>query len=120
MANIENLKVWNDAIELSVNIYKLMTSDNKLNSDYWLKDQIQRSSVSIASNIAEWADRDTQKEFSRFLYIARWSCSELKTQLTIIKELNYIQEEQFEKLNKQIIEIHKMINWMLKTVSKNL
>jgi four helix bundle protein len=53
MSNIENLKVWNDAIELSVNVYKLMASDNKLNNDYGLKDQIQRASVSIASNIAE-------------------------------------------------------------------
>ncbi len=115
MANIENLKVWNDAIELSVNIYKLMTSDNKLNSDYWLKDQIQRSSVSIASNIAEWADRESDKEYMRFLYIARWSCSELKTQIIIAERIYWIDTT---IIKQDIISIHKMLNSLIRSIAK--
>lgn len=120
MPVIENINVRNKAIELSKEIYLFCKENNYIKNDFSLKDQLQRSAVSIASNIAEWADRDTQKDFLRFLYIARWSCSELKTQITIIKELDYIEIEYFERLNKQIIETHKMINWMIKTISNNL
>ena len=66
--------------------------------DFWLKDQIQRSSVSIASNIAEWNDRETDWEFIRFLYIARWSLSELKTQIIISNEIWYLNKDIFEKI----------------------
>jgi four helix bundle protein len=64
-----------------------MNSNVYIQKDFALKDQIQRASVSVASNIAEGADRGTQKEFNRFLYIARGSCSELKTQMVIVKKL---------------------------------
>jgi four helix bundle protein len=87
MANYEKLNIRQNAVELSVDIYKFMNNNSDIKKDFALKDQIQRSSVSIASNIAEGADRGTQKEFNRFLYIARGSCSELRTQMLIIQKL---------------------------------
>jgi len=87
MSKVENLTIWHKEIDLSVCIYTL-TKDNKdLKHDFGLKDQIQRASVSIGSNIAEGCDRNTSKDFARFLYIARGSCSELKTQVLIISKL---------------------------------
>jgi four helix bundle protein len=76
--------------------------------------------LSIPSNIAEWADRWSQKEFVRFLFIARWSCSELKTQFHILKELEYITIKDFENIMKELIEIHKMINAFIKKINSHL
>jgi four helix bundle protein len=84
MSNYEKLNIRQNAVDLSVDVYKFMNSNVYIQKDFALKDQIQRASISIASNIAEGADRGTQKEFNRFLYIARGSCSELKTQIVIV------------------------------------
>jgi len=81
-----------------------------------MKDQIQRSATSIASNIAEWNDRQSDKEFIRYLIIARGSTSELKTQLYIIEE--DIPKDTFTELSKEIIGIHKMLNSFIKTLNK--
>ncbi len=120
MANYEKLNIRQNAVELSVDIYKFMNNNSDIKKDFALKDQIQRSSVSIASNIAEGADRGTQKEFNRFLYIARGSCSELRTQMLIIQKLWYISESDFVSFDKKIVDLHKMINGMIQRVWKNI
>jgi len=74
----------------------------------------------MASNIAEGADRETQKELIRFLYVSRGSCSELKTQLYILKELDYIEQLQFDEIIGELVQIHKMINAFIKKASQNL
>ena len=71
----EDLNVWKESVKLSVNIYKAL----KNCKDFGLRDQIQRSAVSIPSNISEGFDRKGNKEFIQFLYIAKGSCSELRT-----------------------------------------
>lgn len=76
----EDLLIWKNAMDLCVNIYELAKSIK----DFSLKDQIQRAAVSVPSNIAEGFDRGTNKEFIRFLYIAKGSCSEVRTQLIIM------------------------------------
>lgn len=68
----KELKVWQKAKDLAVDIYRL-TTEGELNSDYGLRDQIRRSAISIASNIAEGDERDTDKESVRFFYIAKGS-----------------------------------------------
>jgi len=117
MGNIENLKVWNESIDLAKNIYLFVENTPRLKQNFWLRDQLQRSVVSIWSNIAEWWNRWSSKDFTKFLYIARWSCSELKTQLIIIKEIWYIDEVIFRKLIEQIEYVHKMINWLIKSLN---
>ena len=118
MPILENIRVRQEAVELAQMIYKFCKENKNISGDYWLRDQLQRSSVSIASNIAEWNDRESNKEFLRFLYIARWSCSELKTQLYIIKWLWYVLEKEFDNLIGKNIKIHKMLNWMIKSIKE--
>lgn len=109
MSNVENLKVREKSIELATQIYAL-TKEWK---DFWLSNQMQRSAVSIWSNLAEWCDRETDKEYIRFVYIARWSCAELKTQLIIASKVWYIDDNQFPQLKDLIEHIHKMLNWLI-------
>ncbi|SHI53003.1 four helix bundle protein [Lutispora thermophila] len=68
--SFKDLKVWQDAKQLAVEIYNV-TNDDTFNKNYSLRDQIQRSVVSVASNIAEGCERDSDKEFVRFLNIAK-------------------------------------------------
>ena len=84
----EDLNVWKENVRLSVNIYKSL--DNC--KDYGLRDQLERSSVWIPSNISEGFDRKGNKEFIQYLYIAKGSCSELRTQLYIAMKTGIIEE----------------------------
>lgn len=113
---LENIDVWNKAVGLAKDIRKLCKENNNLKNDYGIKDQIQRSATIIASNIAEGKDRNSDKDFIRFLTIARWSTSELKTQLYIIQD--DIDPILFNKLLEETTTIHKMINWLIKTITK--
>ena len=107
MHKIEELKIWQKSIELKTLVYKVVA---KLPSDekYGLTSQIKRSSVSIASNIAEGAGRNSKKEFKHFLSIANGSSYELQTQLILTKELQLISIELIEPILSLIIEIQKM------------
>ena len=115
---VEQLEVRKKWIELAKNVYILIKNSTEFAKDFWLRDQIQRCAVSIPSNIAEWWSRWTDKEFIRFLCISRWSCSELKTQLIIAKEIWYITEETYNILDEEIKNIHKMINWLINRISR--
>ena len=97
MGNFQKLRVWQLAKELAVKIYKL-TSTSTLSKDYGLKDQIQRSAVSIPANIAEGDELGTDKQSIRHFYIARGSSAELQTLIIIAKEINYIESEMMENL----------------------
>ncbi len=101
----EDLTVWQEAMDLAEMVYKAM----KNCKDYGFRDQIQRSSVSVPSNIAEGFDRQTNKEFIQFLYIAKGSCSELRTQLYLAKRFEYINENEIPAL----IELSKKVSSML-------
>lgn len=84
----EDLDVWKESIRLTISIYKKLTKCK----DYGLKNQIQRSAVSIPSNIAEGYDRGTNKEYINFLNISKGSCAELRTQLYIANEIEILQK----------------------------
>ncbi len=103
--SFEDLNVWKESISLTLDIYKYLRKCR----DYGLRDQLQRSAVSIPSNIAEGYERDTNKEFIRFLYIAKGSSAELRTQLYIAIEINIIEK----KLEIQLIDRTKKISSML-------
>lgn len=91
----EDLIVWKNAIELTNIIYKL-TNGYKFKKDYGLSDQIRRSSVSIVSNIAEGFERGTKHEFINYLFIAKGSCGETRSQVYIAYNQGYINKEEFE------------------------
>ena len=87
--SFEDLDVWKRACRLAVRIYELL-KDCK---DFGMKDQMTRASVSIPSNIAEGAERDSKAEFIRFLHIAKGSAAELRTQAYIARKIGILAEE---------------------------
>jgi len=87
--SFESLEIWKESMQLCVQIYELMQNCR----DFGFKDQIQRAAVSVPSNIAEGFERQTNKEFIQFLFIAKGSCGEVRTHLYLAKALKYIENE---------------------------
>lgn len=115
-SKFENLKVWKRSQELAVFIYKI-TAKGLLSKDYGLRDQMRRAAVSIASNIAEGDERDTDKESVRFFYIAKGSLAELRTQLKIVFDIGYIDKKDYAETNLECIEIGRMLWGLIKARS---
>jgi four helix bundle protein len=90
-----------------------------ISKDFGLRDQIRRSAVSIASNIAEGDERETDKESVRFFYIAKGSLAELRTQLMIALEIGYLDKDEFAKIELDCSEIGKMLGGIIKHRSGN-
>jgi four helix bundle protein len=108
---LDDLVMWQKAIQLAVAVYKI---DNaQLIKDFSFRDQIRKAAVSVSSNIAEGFGRGGNSEFVQFLSIAKGSLYELKTQLIIALEIDYITKTQFEELNEVIEEISKLIAGMM-------
>ena len=78
----KDLIVWQKAKDLAIKVYEA-SEEGDFNRDFGLRDQVRRSAVSIASNLAEGDERDTDKESVRFFYIAKGSLAELRTQIEI-------------------------------------
>lgn len=93
----EELEVWQGAREITNLVYKLSGS-GAFSKNYGLRDQMQRSAVSIMSNIAEGFESRTQSLFIDFLGRARGSAGELRSQLFVAYDCNYIQQDDFQKL----------------------
>lgn len=93
----KDLVVWRKAKDLAVLVYQL-AENGSLGRDIWLRDQICRSAVSIASNIAEGDERDTDREAVRFFHIAKGSLAELRTQIQIACEAGRLNQELFDGL----------------------
>ena len=106
MHNLKELKVWNKAIELATEVYQI-TADFPKEEKYGLTAQIRRSAVSVPSNIAEGADRNSNKEFNHFLGISNGSSYELQTQLIISRNLDLI-DARVDQVLDQIDQIQKM------------
>jgi four helix bundle protein len=118
MHNLQELKIWNKAIDLSVEVYQA-TSDFPADERFGLISQSRRAAVSIPSNIAEGAGRNSKKEFANFLGIANGSSYELQTQLIISNKLNLLNNDILENLLKQIDELQKMNYAFQKTLLNN-
>lgn len=106
--NFRELKVWQKSVTLCKLIYEVTDSFPPAEK-YGLKSQIQRSAVSIPSNIAEGSGRVGKKEFQHFLSIANGSAFELETQLVLAKDFNFINEENYLNITILLTEIEKMI-----------
>jgi four helix bundle protein len=91
----EDLICWQRGRELTKEIYKTFSNCR----DYGFRDQIQRAAVSVASNIAEGFERGTKQEFLNYLYIAKGSAGEVRTQLYIAFDIGYLNIEKFKYLN---------------------
>jgi four helix bundle protein len=110
----EDIKAWHKAQDLAVDVY--CTCRNL--KDYGFKDQICRAVVSISNNIAEGFDRSSDADFSRFLYIAIGSCSEVKSMLYLAERLEYINAESKSIYLAKADEISKIIRGLIKSLKK--
>ena len=110
MDALENLDVWKRSCCLSVELYKLL-SDCR---DFGFRDQVTRSALSVPSNIAEGYERDSSKEFSRFLKIAKCSCGELRTQLYIGTAAGFIEKAKAPQMIQEAAEISRMLQGLIK------
>ena len=112
--SFEDLEVWQRACRLAVEIFEEFRSCDFIN----LKNQIERSALSIPSNIAEGAERGGVKEFSQFLKIAKGSCGELRTQLYIAAKLKSLESQKSKSLIAESKEISAMIEGLRKSITK--
>ncbi len=108
----EELLVWQKAQDLAVTIYKTF----KANKDFSFGDQIKRASVSISNNIAEGFDRNSNADFSRFLYFSLASNSEVRSMLYLSIRLNYIEEKQAQICIENTNEISRMLYGLIKSL----
>ena len=113
----KSLKVWQKSKDLAVYIYQI-TNNGIFNKDYGLRDQIRRAAVSIASNIAEGDERETDKEAVRYFYIAKGSSAEVLTQATIAYEIGYMEQATFSETERKCIEISSMLSKLISVRSK--
>jgi len=117
MNNFRELKVWQKArvhTKDTYNILKHFPDDEK----FGLTSQIKRASISISSNIAEGAGRNSDADFSRFLDIALGSCFEVDSQFTLAFDLEFINKEEYEKIINSIFEIERMLIGLIKSMRK--
>jgi four helix bundle protein len=108
---------WQKARELTKLIYTLTRKD-AFKTDFGLKDQIQRSSVSVMSNIAEGFGRGGNNEFVQFLFVAKGSVSEVKSQLYVAMDLGYISDKEFQTTYALTEEISRMANAFIKSIKR--
>jgi len=106
--NFKELNVWQEAKNFAVFVCKVTMKFPKTEM-YGITSQINRAVVSISSNIAEGAGRNSNKDFSRFIHIALGSSFELETQLMIAYELSFIEEQSFQILIEKLNKIQKML-----------
>jgi four helix bundle protein len=116
MNKFRDLLVWQKAMDLAEQVY-ILTKDFPVDERYGLQSQVRRCSVSIPSNIAEGAGRNSNKEFKYFLSIALASSFELETQLLLASKFNYIVKEALEEVINKLQEVQKMLNGLQKSLA---
>jgi four helix bundle protein len=109
---IEEIQAWQKARTLCKCIYSI-TNDGRFAKDFGLRDQIRRAAVSILSNIAEGFERGGSREFARFLAIAKGSAGEVRAQLYVALDQDYVNRQMFDELIKEVDEISRMINGLI-------
>ena len=109
--NLRILEIWKEGMKLTCEVYNHMRTCK----DYGLRDQMQRASLSIPSNISEGYERHSNKEFIQFLYIAKSSCAELRTQLYLTMEVGIIDKMMGMELVERTRKISAMIYKLIQT-----
>lgn len=113
MQDFRNLKIWEKSHLLTIEIYNLTRPFPK-EEVYGLTSQIRRAAVSIPANIAEGCVKGSDIEFGRFLKIALGSASELEYHILLAKELNYLNNSDYDSLSPKVIEVKRMLTVLVK------
>lgn len=108
--NFENLLIRQEAENITLSMYEIFRD----NRDFGFKDQIQRTSISIMNNIAEWYEKNTEKDKARYFYIAKWSCAEVRSMLHLWNKLWYISKEKYDLILIKLYWLNKMIYSFIK------
>lgn len=117
MKSYKELEVWQKALDLVVEVYRLATALPP-EEKYGLATQMQRAAVSVPANIAEGWGRGSTKEYIQFLRVARGSLMELETHAIIAQKLSFLSEEDREKIQAQIESIGMMLNRLIQSLTK--
>ncbi|CAN5646712.1 four helix bundle protein [soil metagenome] len=112
--SFEDLEVWQRGCRHAVDVFKTFAECR----NFTMQDQVQRAALSVPSNVAEGYERNSNKEFIRFLNIAKGSSGELRTQLYISRKLDFISKPDFERLIAESKEISAMLHGLSRAVSK--
>lgn len=118
MRDFRQYEVWKRAISFTTEIYK-QTETFPTSEKFGLANQLNRASVSIASNIAEGAARTSEKDFAHFLEISLGSSFEVETQLLIARNLKYISEEGYLKIMCELNVLQKQLNQFIQKIRKS-
>lgn len=110
--SFEELEIWKKSIDLATTIYQL-TFKEPLSKDYSLKDQIRRASTSVSNNIAEGFEYGSNKQFVRFLRIAKGSLGEERSQIVVLNKLGYINQMDYARLYEDCLSISKQISKLI-------
>ena len=112
ITRFEELIAWQKAKVLTVGIYQAFETSK----DFGFRGQIQRASVSVMNNIAEGFERQTNKEFKQYLFIAKGSCAEVRSMLYLAEELKYLEKTIQLKLSEETVEVTKILNGLIKSI----
>ena|SRR3990167_10714814 len=110
--SFEDIIAWQKAKELTIESYKVCDGCK----DYGYRDQLQRASVSVMNNIAEGFERQSNKDFRKFLYIAKGSCGEVRSLIRLGQELGYISKQDTENLIGLASEVSKILSGFIKSL----
>jgi four helix bundle protein len=110
--SFEDLDVWKRSCRIAVQVYEVLRGCR----DWGLRDQMTRAAVSIASNIAEGAERDSIAEYIRFLHIAKGSAAELRTQIYIAQRIGLIDNDLQMQMTQELKEISSMLQALAKSL----
>ena len=114
----EDIESWKLAREITKLIYMASSAGN-FSRDFALVNQIRRASISILSNIAEGFERGGNKEFLQFLAIAKGSCGEVRAQLYVALDQNYVDKNQFEEISGKLLETNRIISGLMKYLQQS-
>ena len=117
LKNYKELKVWQKAYRLCLEIYRV-TRNFPREEIYGLTSQIRRAAVSVPSNIAEGYGRQTTREYIQSLYIAYGSNCELETQILLSGDLGYVEAQNFERLQREVEDIERMLKALIKSLGE--
>ena len=116
--HFEDLEIWKDARHLTKEIYCL-TAESKFAKDFGLRGQIRNAAISIMSNIAEGFERAGNQEFAQFLYVAKGSCGEVRSQLCVAVDQGYIPANESEGLLNSFKRLSSMIGSLINYLKRS-
>ncbi|MEW6388097.1 MAG: four helix bundle protein [Thermodesulfobacteriota bacterium] len=119
VTSFEDLLVWQKGLEMVKQVY-LISKVGELHKDFALRDQLRRAALSIPTNIAEGFERASRKEYLNFLNIAKGSAGEVRSLIRVCLELGYLDQEKYNQLRNDILELSRFLSNHLKSLKRSL